>query len=128
MILNGEESYPPLTTIAEVQRREEDILGLQNRLVPIRFGTKSDHDGWYVITDANTTARNYQDDELAAFSWGFNAQRIGPENAVDLESRLDGISRTQRLRPHRGAVARPRRGCVRLLHRALAAIWQRVSC
>ena len=93
VVLSGEESYPPLPSIAEVQRRNEDILGLQNRLVPIRFGTKSDHDGWYVITDVNTQPRNYQSGELAAFGWGINAQRIGPENAVDLESRLAGISR-----------------------------------
>jgi hypothetical protein len=93
IVLAGEESYPPLTTIAEVQRRNEDILGLQNRLVPIRFGTKSDHDGWYRITDVNTAPRNYQHSELVAFGWGINAERIGPENAVDLESRLTGIAR-----------------------------------
>jgi hypothetical protein len=93
LVLSGEESYPPLTTVAEVQRRNEDILGLNNRLVPIRFGTKSDHDGWYWITDVNTQPRNYQGSELVAFSWGINAERVGPENAVDLESRLTGISR-----------------------------------
>lgn len=93
IVLSGEESYPPLSTIAEVQRRNEDILGLQNRLVPIRFGTKSDHDGWYRITDVNTAPRNYQGSELVAFSWGINAERIGPENAVDLESRLAGVAR-----------------------------------
>ena len=52
LVLAGEESYPPLT-VAQVKERQEDILGLQNRLVPIRFGTKSDHDGWYRITDVN---------------------------------------------------------------------------
>jgi hypothetical protein len=93
LVLSGEESYPPLATVAEVQRRNEDILGLQNRLVPIRFGTKSDHDGWYRITDVNTAPRNYQNSELVAFGWGINAERIGPENAVDLESRLTGIAR-----------------------------------
>jgi hypothetical protein len=93
LVLSGEESYPPLATVAEVQRRNEDILGLQNRLVPIRFGTKSDHDGWYRITDVNTAPRNYQNSELVAFGWGINAERIGPENAVDLESRITGIAR-----------------------------------
>jgi hypothetical protein len=92
LVLSGEESYPPLT-LAQVKQRREDILGLQNRLVPIRFGTKSDHDGWYKITDVNTSVRDYQSSELRAFSWGLNAQFIGPENAVDLESRLDGVQR-----------------------------------
>jgi hypothetical protein len=93
LTLTGEESYPPLTTIAEVQRRNEDILGLNNRLVPIRFGTKSDHDGWYEISDVNTAPRNYQGSELVAFTWSIQAERIGPENAVDLESRITGIAR-----------------------------------
>jgi hypothetical protein len=92
IVLSGEESYPPLT-LAQVKQRREDILGLQNKLVPIRFGTKSDHDGWYKITDVNTSVRDYQGDELRAFGWGINAERIGPENAVDLESRLTGIAR-----------------------------------
>jgi hypothetical protein len=93
LVLAGEESYPPLATIAAVQQLNEDILGLQNRLVPIRFGTKSDHDGVYRITDVNTQPRNYQGSELVAFSWGINAERIGPENAVDFESRLAGVGR-----------------------------------
>jgi hypothetical protein len=92
LVLAGQESYPPLT-LAQVKQRQEDILGLQNRLVPIRFGTKSDHDGWYRITDVNTSVVDYQGNEVRSFNWGLNAQRIGPENAVDLESRLDGISR-----------------------------------
>jgi hypothetical protein len=92
IVLSGEESYPPLT-LAQVKQRREDILGLQNRLVPIRFGTKSDHDGWYRITDVNTSVRDYQGGELRAFTWGINATFIGPENAVDLESRLTGVQR-----------------------------------
>jgi hypothetical protein len=92
IVLSGEESSPPLT-FAQVKQRQEDILGLQNRLVPIRFGTKSDHDGWYKISDVNTSVRDYQNSELRAFTWGINAEFIGPENAVDLESRITGISR-----------------------------------
>lgn len=92
LVLSGEESYPPLT-LAQVKQRQEDILGLQNRLVPIRFGTKSDHDGWYKISDVNTSVRDYQGGELRAFTWGINAEFIGAENAVDLESRLTGVSR-----------------------------------
>src|SRR4249919_1680611 len=93
IVLAGEESYPPLASIAAVQALNEDILGLQNRLVPIRFGTKSDHDGVYRIVDVNTQPRNYQGSEVVGFSWGINAERIGPENAVDFESRLAGVAR-----------------------------------
>jgi len=92
IVLNGQESSPPLT-FAQVKQRQEDILGLQNRLVPIRFGTKSDHDGWYTINDVNTSVVDYQNSEVRTFNWGINAEFIGPENAVDLESRLTGIQR-----------------------------------
>jgi hypothetical protein len=92
IVISGEESYPPLT-LAQVKQRREDILGLQNRLVPISFGTKSDHDGWYRITDVNTSVRDYQGNEVRAFSWGINAEFIGAEGGVDLESRLTGIQR-----------------------------------
>lgn len=93
LLLNGEESAPPLWSTDEVWRRQEDILGLQNRLVPIRFGTKSEHDGWYRISDVNTAARDYQGNELVAFTWNLQAERIGRENTVDLESRLTGVQR-----------------------------------
>jgi hypothetical protein len=92
LVLAGQESSPPLA-FAQVKQRQEDLLGLQNRLVPIRFGTKSDHDGWYRITDANSNVVDYQGSEVRSFNWSLNAQFIGPENAVDLESRLTGIQR-----------------------------------
>lgn len=92
LVLAGQESSPPLT-FAQVKQRQEDILGLQNRITPIRFGTKSDHDGWYKISDVNTSLVDYQGSEMRAFGWSLNAELIGPENAVDLESRLTGVSR-----------------------------------
>ena len=90
--LVGQESYPPLTSLTALRVRQEDILGLQNRLVPIVFQNFDDHSGWYQISDVNTSAINYQG-EVASFSWSLQAERIGPENAVDLESRLTGVAR-----------------------------------
>lgn len=94
--LKGEESYPPLGTPAEAKARQEDFLGLLNRFVPISFGTKSDHDGWYIITDVNTSAVNYGpagSEEVVKFSWSLQAVYVGPANAVDVESRLSYVVR-----------------------------------
>jgi hypothetical protein len=89
--LSGEESNPPLTT-AELQRRNEDILGLQGRLVPMIFTNKADHNGWYLVTDVDTDATNWSG-EVLKFSWSIQATRIGAEGSVDLESRAASVLR-----------------------------------
>ena len=89
--LKGEESSPPLT-MAQLRQRQEDILGLLDRYVPIIFIDKDDHTGYYLITDVNTSLMNYTG-EMAKFSWTILAEYVGPENGVDLESRLVYIDR-----------------------------------
>jgi hypothetical protein len=89
--LTGEESNPPLTT-AELQRRGEDILGLQGRLVPIVFSNKADHNGWYRITDVDTDATNWTG-EVLKLTWTIEAERVGAEGSVDLESRTASVLR-----------------------------------
>lgn len=92
LTLAGEESSPPLT-VAEVQRRQEDILGLQGRLVPVTFTNKADHSGWYTVTDVDTQATNWTG-EVVKFSWSVQAVRIGAEFSVDLESRVANVLRS----------------------------------
>lgn len=91
LALNGEESSPPLT-LAEVKRRNEDILGLLDRFLPVQFGSKSDHDGWYIVRDVNTELTNYGD-EVVKFGWTIQLEFIGPANAIDIESRLAYVNR-----------------------------------
>lgn len=89
--LTGEESSPPLT-LAELAQRREDLAGLNGRLVPVRFSTKSDLDGWYTVTDAGAEITNWSS-EVAKFSWSLKLSRAGAANAIDLESRLTGAGR-----------------------------------
>jgi hypothetical protein len=89
--LRGEESSPPLT-LAVLKTRQEDILGLLDEFVPITWGTKSDHDGWYIVRDVNTELTNWTS-EVAKFSWTIQAEYVGPPNAVDIESRLSYVTR-----------------------------------
>jgi hypothetical protein len=90
--LAGEESSPPLTLPA-LKRLQEDILGLLDRFVPVTFSDKSDHDGYYVIKDVNSVITNWQA-EAAKFTWNLQAEYIGPVNAVDIESRLAYVFRS----------------------------------
>lgn len=89
--LTGEESSPPLT-MAELEQRLEDILGLLDRFVPITFTYKDDHNGFYNITDVNTEVTNWTN-EVAKFSWSMQAEFYGPEGSVDIDSRLILINR-----------------------------------
>ena len=91
LTVTGEESSPPLT-VAQGAQRQEDILGLQDRFVPIIFTNKDDHNGWYMINDVDTTVTNWTD-EVVKFSWQIQAVRIGPQDAVEVESRLTGVAR-----------------------------------
>lgn len=91
LALKGQESCPPLTA-AEVKRRQEDVLGLLDRFVPVIFGSKTDHNGWYIVTDVNTELSNYGD-EVVRFDWTIQLEYVGPENAVDIESRLAYVAR-----------------------------------
>jgi hypothetical protein len=89
--LRGEESYPPLDRTAFFARNE-DILGLTDRFVPIIFGDKSEHNGFYIITDSNTEVTVYGS-ESGKFAWTIQAQYVGPLNAIDVESRLAYVVR-----------------------------------
>lgn len=92
LALKGQESTPPLTTIAELNQRREDIMGLIGLLVPVRFTDKPSLDGYYVVTDAGAGLTNWQG-EVAWVDWNLAMELVGPANAVDLEDRLTAAGR-----------------------------------
>lgn len=89
--LAGEESTPPLT-MAQLRQRQEDILGLADRFVPVTFTDKTDHNGYYVVDNVSAALDNAQG-ETAKVSWTITLARLGPDNAVDLESRIVNVVR-----------------------------------
>lgn len=91
VVITGEESQPPLPA-AEVQQRHEDIMTMRDAVLPITWTNKSDHDGFYIVEDISATQINWTG-EVIKFSWSIRATRIGPDNSVDIESRLTGIKR-----------------------------------
>lgn len=92
LTLRGQESNPPLT-MAVLRERQEDILGLRGKFVQVRFTNKADHDGFYVITDASAGQVNWTG-EVAVVPWSISARYIGPANAVDVESRVTQVTRS----------------------------------
>ena len=84
----GQESCPPLT-ITEVAARQDDLLGLIRRIVPIQFAEKPDRDGYYEVIDANASLASFGQ-EVVTCNWQIRAERMGSDTEVDLESILSG--------------------------------------
>ena len=77
-----------------VQRIQEDVVGLADRIVPVTFEHKTDQSGYYRVHDVNVTALNWVSEGVASFDWSFILQKFGPDNTVDVESRVGTIVRT----------------------------------
>lgn len=90
----GEESFPayaPLT-LALMQARQADLLGLTGEFLPVTFTGQSDLNGYYTVTDASTSAINWNG-EVATVDWTIDLMRIGADTEIDIESRLTGGTR-----------------------------------
>lgn len=89
--IEGEESTPPLTEVA-FQQRQEDLMTMRDMIMPIFFVNKSEFDGLYVIDDVGVDLSDYIQN-VKKFKWSIRAERIGPTNSAEIESRLTGITR-----------------------------------
>lgn len=97
--LSGQDSQPPLTA-AQLQARREDLVGLVGMLIPVSFTNKSDHNGYYTVIDVGATVSHWTlaGDPAAgraagALDWTVALEYVGPDNAVDLESRVTAPGR-----------------------------------
>lgn len=77
-----------------VQRVQEDVVGLADRIVPVVFEHKTDQSGYYQVHDVNVTALNWVSQSVVSFEWSFILRKFGPDNTVDVESRVGTIVRT----------------------------------
>lgn len=84
----GQDIWPiPGITQLDVNARQDDILSLLGKMVPVVFERKTEHSGYYWITGVDTTKLLWIG-EAASGGWTFTAQLIGPDNSVDVESRF----------------------------------------
>jgi len=78
---------------AGVQMMQEDVVGLADRIVPVVFEHKTDQSGYYKVHDVNVGMLNWASEGIVSFDWSFILQKFGPDNVVDLESRLGTVVR-----------------------------------
>ena len=88
--MEGMESSPPFTA-AQVNARQQDLMAMLDRDLPLVFSSKSQHTGFYRVKDVGTKLTEWP--EAAFFGWNLTMVRIGTENAVDIESRLGSVVR-----------------------------------
>jgi hypothetical protein len=88
--LVGMESSPPYTA-AQIVARSEDIVAMLDRALPVIFSGKTTQTGFYTVNDVGANVTSWPEAEW--FDWNLSLNRIGAENAVDLESRLGSTVR-----------------------------------
>lgn len=71
---------------------KSNIMGLQDKIVPVQFQYKNSYDGYYRVTNANVDYDKWYNGSTL-IQWTLTLQRLGPDNAVDLESRLANVMR-----------------------------------
>lgn len=89
--ITGTETAPRLTE-AQLIAIEEDFIAAKDQSLPVYFSSKTEHTGYYLVKDAGVVVTRYP--EASQIVWNLSLQRIGTENAVDQESRVSPLVRT----------------------------------
>lgn len=89
--LTGQESLPAssATSIAALQAKQADLLGIVDAVVPVVFTDKTDLSGYYTVASAGTNEINWTG-EVVTVDWTLGLIRAGSDTEVDIESRLTG--------------------------------------
>lgn len=91
--LSGQDTFPTTgMTDAMVKARQEDMQSLLDSIIPVTFQYKTEHNGYYLVTAVDTSLLSWPG-EASANRWTVQLQKIGPDNAVDLESKLTSAVR-----------------------------------
>lgn len=75
-----------------VARRQEDVIALADQLVPVVFQRKASHNGFYTIKDVGAEETKWNG-EFRFFNWNLSLTKVGPDNALDFESRVGTVVR-----------------------------------
>lgn len=92
LTLEGLQSTPPLTR-AQVRARQEDLMAMLDRDLPLVFSNKDNHTGFYRVSDIGTRDTYWAADMVQFFPWNLTLTRIGTDNSIDMESRLASVVR-----------------------------------
>lgn len=91
VVITGREISPTLT-VQQIRERQEDVLALMGKTIPVMFSRKTDRNGYYTVVDAGVQATHWEG-EASFFDWNLTLDRVGPDNAVEIDSRLVNVVR-----------------------------------
>lgn len=79
--------------VAAISILKDNIMAVMGRLMPVQFQYKNSYNGYYVATDVSVDYEKwYQGSTL--IGWSMSLVPIGPDNAVDIETRLANVVRS----------------------------------
>jgi hypothetical protein len=93
LTITGQESWPPLAGLEDVRYRGEQIMAMNNMIVPVVFASKTDRNGYYLVSSPEVDWHHYGG-VASSFEWTIVLERYGTEAEVMIESRLIGGVRT----------------------------------
>lgn len=92
-VVAGTETSPYLT-LAALRAKRDDLIQMQDTVQAVTFSDKPDLNGYYRVKDVGAAITDWSRQEAAAgMDWNLSLVPFGPNNAVDLESRLTGVVR-----------------------------------
>jgi len=88
--VTGQEAYP-IFPLARMSALHDDLQGLvaAQTLLPVLFGDKTDRNGYYILSGAQSALRNWTG-EAVTDDWQADLRRVGSQLEIDLESRVTG--------------------------------------
>ncbi|WP_274029444.1 hypothetical protein [Streptomyces sp. MMBL 11-1] len=89
--LSGQESSPDLTR-AQLVVRHDNLLALQDSVIPVTFTDKPERNGYYTVKSVSADYAEWSG-EVVTSTWKLDLTRLGTQGSLDLQSRLTGAVR-----------------------------------
>lgn len=90
--VSGAETNPGNGT-GNIEAKQQDIMSLMDRIMPVTFERKPSYNGYYRATDTNTTLEQWGEGP-GQVRWSLTLEFLGADNALDLESRVANVVRS----------------------------------
>jgi hypothetical protein len=75
-----------------IARKAEDVLALADETLPVTFTNKPSHNGFYLVKDVGSADTHWAN-EMRFVNWNLALVKVGPDNALDIESRMGTVVR-----------------------------------
>lgn len=89
--VEGREESPDLTRDGLIARHD-NMLALENTVIPVTFSDKPERNGYYTVDSVSADLTEWSGEALTS-AWKLDLTRLGTENETDLQSRLTGVAR-----------------------------------